>query len=485
VNETGQSNSDLLKSIYCPGCNGRFLQSKDSAGCPRCGASLNSDSEILLDETLLIHFDQDDANASGHQKSHLRTELEQLLGSELHIYQLNSMLGSGGMGSVFLAHHQELDRHCALKLLSPQLSAKHSDYVDRFFQEGKAAAALNHPNIVTTHAIGEARGYHFLEMEYVRGRSLQYLIQHEGRLLPDRAVALCTQVAVGLASAHRTDIVHRDLKPDNIMITHEGVPKIADFGLAKRILSQDEAQSEEGLMGTPNFMAPELFAGSSATPSSDVYALGVCLYLTLTGKYPFVGSTINELMTTVTTQPLPNIREIQEDIPLELAECISLLLAKSPQNRPQDGIEAAQLLHATIGDSRDIESLLSEAFRDEQGISWTRENSSYRLHHNLPDGRSQTVFLETSDHSVPEKLLLIYSTCCPAKESFYEEVLRLNSEVPHGGIAIREIDGKSMFVMIDTFPRSTVGAEEIRRSVLEVAFQADTIEKRLTGLDKH
>lgn len=409
---------------------------------------------------------------------------DDLIGRELHVYRCISQIGRGGMGRVYLAEHTILERKCALKILSPRAAAIDVDYTSRFMHEAKAAAALVHPNIVTTHAIGEADGFHFIEMEFVAGRSLQQLIDDEGRLTPVRATALTARIAEGLAAAHRAQIVHRDLKPDNVLMTHHGIPKIADFGLAKRIHAPDD-DTDQYLVGTPNFMAPELFHGEQATPASDVYALGVTYYLLLTGRFPYAGGTLKALMKAVNEKPPANARDLCPDIPLEMAECLSLLMAKAPENRPQDAIEAAQLLHAVAGPVRDIESLLSEAFAGTTGVEWTRSEKRYRLQLTLPDGRSQVLFIEPSDHAAVERLILIYSKCCPAQPEYYEEALRLNSEVSHGALALRQIDGEECFVMIDTYPRSTVDPEEIRRSVLEIAFRADAVEKLLTGLDQN
>src|SRR5580692_7789153 len=132
----------------------------------------------------------------------------------------------GAMGRVYLAHHEDLDRKCALKVLSPRVCQTEIDYVRRFVHEGRAAAALVHPNIVTTHAIGESCGYRFLEMEFVPGRSLQDLVEYERRLLPTRAMALAVRIAEGLSAAHQEGIVHRDLKPDNVLISVQAIPKI-------------------------------------------------------------------------------------------------------------------------------------------------------------------------------------------------------------------------------------------------------------------
>lgn len=411
----------------------------------------------------------------------LQLEVDELVGRNIGVYRCDSLLGAGGMGRVYLARHTELGRHCALKILSPRVAAADVDYVARFENEGRSTAEIVHPNIVTVHNIGRSDGFHFLEMEFVSGRSLQQTLNEEGRLTPVRATIMTCGIAEGLSAAHRHGILHRDLKPDNVLLCKRGIAKLADFGLAKRII-RDDAETDH-LVGTPNFMAPELLAGEPATTASDVYALGVCYYLLLTGKVPFVGSTLAQLRRSVATEPVPNVRDTCENVSLEMAECLSLMLAKSPQNRPRDGIEAAQLLHAVAGQVRDIESLLTDAFRDYESVTWSRTNSQYRLSLTLPDGRQQILFIEPSDHTAAERLLLIYSVCCAAKPEFYEDALRINAEVSHGALSIRNVNGEPHFVMLDTYPRATVDVEEIRRSVIEVGFRADEVEKRLTGRD--
>ena len=462
---------------FCPGCNER-LEIIDGV-CSRCGGDLAETPDGQLQETLLIH----DWHGDGTYYADPAEEFDALLGSELNVYELESLIGSGGMGRVYLAKHRDLGRYCALKILSPKSAEIDEDYVDRFINEGRATASLVHPNVVTIHAIGRENGFHFLEMEFVAGRSLQRLLRDEQRLTPIRATVLAATIANGLAAAHRSGLVHRDLKPDNVLLNHQGIAKIADFGLAKRVSTLRKFPKE--LAGTPNFMAPELFQGEPASPASDVYALGVCYFLMLSGRLPFVATSIDELMARVATEPLPNVRDLCPRVSLEMGEALSLLLAKSPRNRPCDGIEAAQLLQAVLGNTRDLDSLLREAFGDDPSVGWTREDLRYRVDHQLPDGRRQTVFVEPSEHNADQRLLMSYSVCCPADPNFYEAALRLNSEVPHGSLAIREINGEEVFVMVDTYPRATVDVEEIRRSILEVSTRADDIEKRLTGEDRN
>ena len=414
-----------------------------------------------------------------------RVSGDALIGRKLHIYQCMSLVGAGAMGRVYLAMHDDLRRHCALKILSPRRGTTDAEYVAQFHLEGQAAAALIHPNIVTLHAVGHIAGTHFLEMEYVPGRSLQQLIREEGPLPADQALRLATMVADGLAAAHRAGIVHRDVKPDNVMVTRAGIAKIGDFGLARRVLATGDVELDNVICGTPNYMAPELFQGHAASPTSDVYALGLCLYQMLIGWLPWRVVSLVQLAKCGRTETIPDVCDLRPELSREVGDCVALLTAQQPEQRPPDAIAAAKLLHAVLGLERDIESLLFEAFGNDTNVTWIRQGETYRVTRQLPGDRRQVVFLEPTDHTVQERLLLLYSTCCRAEPSFYEQALRQNWIVMHGSLAIREIDEQPMFVVINAYPRSTVAPEEIRRSVIEIAAQADEVERQLTGQDRH
>lgn len=469
-------------TLFCVGCNERFSVGRPGDACPNCGRETAADGSVI-NETVVI--DPDDEHKH-REVADYRSATDPMIGTQFHVYQCVSLLGSGGMGRVYLATHNDLHRRCALKLLSPKRARCDQDFVDRFMEEGRAAASLVHPNIVTIHAVGESDGKHFLEMEFISGRSLQDLIRDQGAMPVNRALSLAAQTAEGLAAAHREGIIHRDVKPDNIMLNRHGVPKVSDFGLAKRVLDGRGKPVSDGLCGTPNFMAPELFACQPATPSSDVYALGVCLYFMLTGRMPYQAKTIADLRCQVTSEPVPNIRVESPEFSLELASVVSKLTDPTPGNRPASAIEASQLLHAVLGHERDLESLLIAAFRNERGVTWKRDGGErYVLDRELPGGRHQKVYVEPSNHNVGERVLMFYSLCCPADSSYFEQALRLNSEMLHGSLAIREHDGKPYFVVVNTYPRSTVDPEEIHASVLEIARRADHVEDLLTGQDNH
>lgn len=482
-NRRAGPNTRLFAAALCPSCQFSFIPTEPSENCPSCGRRLDLESEASTETR--IHHPAGDQQKGDDPRASEADEVDELIGQRIDCYACDALLGAGAMGRVYLARHLDLHRKCALKILPPRLAKSDPAYVERFANEGRAAAALVHPNIVTVHAIGEAMSYYFLEMEFVAGRSLRSLVEDDGPQNPVRATSLTLRIAEGLAAAHSAGILHRDLKPDNVMLTHQGIPKITDFGLAKRVLLQGEAAGPREVVGTPTFMAPELFQQVEASPASDVYSLGVCYYFLLTGRLPFTASNMNELIRQVTHDPVPSVRPESPTLPLEMAECLNSLLSKAVDNRPRSGVEAVQLLQAVLGEVEDIESLMHQAFAHQPGVKWSRQGERYRVELEFAGGRRQMAFVEPSQHAAADRSLRISSICCPALSVYFEPALRLNSEILHGALAIAEIDGEAVFLMVDNYPRATVDPEEIRRSVLEVAHRADAIEKLLTGQDLH
>ncbi len=239
--------------------------------------------------------------------------------------------------------------------------------------------------------------------------------------------------------AHRLGIIHRDLKPDNVLSDTGRNSEDRRLRAGKSVVGADV---DGTLAGTPYFMAPELFEGQEATPATDVYALGVCYYLMLTGRYPFEGESLNALIKVILTAKSVSVRRINDTIPLDIAECVSLMLHREPESRPQDGHAASQLLQAVLGNVRDLDDLIYDAFDGLPNIRWERDgNDRFRVFLSLSGGRTQMVYLENSQHSAGDRLLMIYSLCCEATPIFYEDALRLNAVVHHGGISIRDIDG--------------------------------------------
>lgn len=205
-------------------------------------------------------------------------------------YQIITHVASGGMGQVFRAHDAVLDREVALKLLHPQFAGDHG-FVDRFRREARAAAVLNHPNVVGVYDWGLSEGTYFMVMEFVRGQSLRALLSEYGRLEPAQVAEVTLQVLAALEHAHGHGIVHRDIKPENILIAEDGTVKVADFGLARAFADSHVSQTEGTVTGTVQYLAPEQVHGEPADPRTDLYALGVVMFELLTGQPPYSGET--------------------------------------------------------------------------------------------------------------------------------------------------------------------------------------------------
>ncbi|HEU4387291.1 MAG TPA: UvrD-helicase domain-containing protein [Blastocatellia bacterium] len=261
-------------------------------------------------------------------------------------YRILEPLGAGGMGAVYKAHDEKLDRVVAIKLLASDAVA-HEDRRRRFLQEARAASALNHPHILTIYDIGEAEGKPFIAMEYIQGATLRAQISKKALSLKD-ALDIAIQVAEGLGKAHEHGIVHRDLKPENLMISRDGYAKILDFGLAKLIRQQKPVpiNSTEktvvhvktvsgAIMGTIEYMSPEQILGRKVDHRSDVFSFGIVLYEMTTGKRPFTGENrIDTMHAILHEEPRPP-HVIITDLPRDLHRIITKALAKEPKERYQ------------------------------------------------------------------------------------------------------------------------------------------------------
>ena len=248
-------------------------------------------------------------------------------------YQLEEKLGQGAMGTVYKAKQVRMDRYVAIKVLLPELAAN-TTIKQRFLQEARASARLNHPNVITGIDAGEIEGLCYFAMEYVEGKTLQQLVKERGAMDERQALDAILQVAKALEHAEKLSIVHRDVKPDNIMITRDRQVKLLDLGLAKVRAAEDVGSTRGMAVGTPNYISPEQAMGRQDIDTrSDIYSLGVTLYFMLTAKVPFEGPP-EVVMYRHIHEPPPHPKNFRPDVQDSTATLIFTMMSKRPEDRP-------------------------------------------------------------------------------------------------------------------------------------------------------
>ncbi|MBI2919793.1 MAG: serine/threonine protein kinase [Planctomycetes bacterium] len=308
-----------------------------TAHCKKCGAPL-----AALGEPASVAPSPGAAAAPDTRKQNLA---DPLVGKSLGGCTVARRIGSGGMGAVYQGKHLGLDKTVAIKILPPELVA-HPTAIERFQREARAAARLEHPNIVQVLNVGQESGYNFIVMQFVEGESLGKLVHRRHALPWHEALRYVRDAARGLAAAHKVGIVHRDVKPDNILVTAAGDVKVADFGLARTVDSNLTLSTTGQIMGTPDFMSPEQAQGQKTDARSDIYSLGATFYFLLTAKKPFAAETpVAVIIKHVQEDPKP-IREVNPGIPESVANVVTKMLAKKPQERFFDCNELIAALDA-------------------------------------------------------------------------------------------------------------------------------------------
>jgi serine/threonine protein kinase len=264
-------------------------------------------------------------------------------------YEIYDVLGRGGMGIVLDAFDMVLHRRVAIKVLSPQLATSQTAH-RRFLREARAAAGINHVNVVTIHAVDVQAGMPYLVMEYVAGRTLRERIRL-GPLDLATMLRIGAQIAAGLAAAHQHGVIHRDIKPANVLL-EDGIErvKISDFGLALVLLDNTQASSADRPVGTPAYMSPEQVGGHRADARSDLFSLGCVLYAMSTGKSPFQGSNSVFVARMIAEFEPPALHEVKRDTPRFLSDLVARLLHKDPSKRFQSAAEVRDLLLAHLAE---------------------------------------------------------------------------------------------------------------------------------------
>ena len=257
-------------------------------------------------------------------------------------YELIQKIGTGGMAVVYQAHDTALDRQVAVKLLRDEY-IDNPDFIRQFQREAKAVAKLNHQNIVNIYDFGKSDDLMYLVMEYVDGCTLKELIAKNGPLPMQQILDYSIQLCYGMAQAHSHNIVHKDIKPHNIMIDHNHIAKITDFGIAQAINHLTMTHSN-GVLGSAHYFSPEQARGEQVEFESDIYSLGIVLYEMLTGKVPFTGDNpVSVALKHMQDKP-PSLRVARRDVPLELELVVLRALEKNPANRFQSMEEMAEAL---------------------------------------------------------------------------------------------------------------------------------------------
>ena len=259
-------------------------------------------------------------------------------GEKFRGYAIERLLGNGSLGAVYLVRHEILDTVYAMKVLFPEVARENEEYVKRFLREAKIATRIRHPNLVAVHDCGydEERGLYFLVMDYVSGGDLRQALAFAGRFSPDRAVEVVLQVASALDAAQEYHVVHRDIKPENIMIQPDGLVKLVDLGIAKADDIKDSLCTEaESVFGTPAYVAPEQAVDASDVDvRADIYSLGVVLFEMIAGKVPYDGPNAPQILVqTLSSDPFPDIRDINPDVSPELAVIIRRMCVKEADRR--------------------------------------------------------------------------------------------------------------------------------------------------------
>jgi len=271
-------------------------------------------------------------------------------GFYLGAYKLLRPLGRGGMGMVYLGEHHVMKRQMALKVLPPE-AIKDARRIERFKEEARASAQLDHPNIVRAYDFNEANSKIYIVMEFVDGIDLHQVVVRDGVMSIDAAIDAITQACQGLAHAHQRGVIHRDIKPSNLMLRSDGVVKVSDMGLARiGWTNAEDSNDSKRLLGTADFVAPEQALNSKTVDArADIYSLGCTLYFLLTARSPFRGESVAQRLAKHQTAPIPNVRELREDCPPSLANLLVRMMAKKPADRPSSAVELLSQLERLRG----------------------------------------------------------------------------------------------------------------------------------------
>jgi serine/threonine-protein kinase len=290
-------------------------------------------------------------------------------------YELEELVGTGGMSSVFRAHDRLLDRKVALKILHQQYSGD-EEYVERFRREARSVAALSHPNIVTVIDRGDHGDRQFIVFEYVDGENLKRLIERRGPAPVATALELAIQIARGLSFAHQQGLVHRDVKPQNVLLNGDGQAKVTDFGIARSLDVQHGMTQTGTVLGTSDYIAPEQAQGQRVDEHTDIYSLGVVLYELLTTEVPFPGENFVAVAMRHINEPPPPVRDKRPDVPPRVEAAVQRAMAKDPADRFATMADFCRELEACLADLASAGTRIAPAVRPAPTVTSHRRRVS-------------------------------------------------------------------------------------------------------------
>ncbi len=336
----------LADSMKCSKCD--FENRKESRFCSNCGTQL---VPVSPEEKILPPDDDVDSSQTKTLHSPMkRLKRGRIFGDR---YDVIEEIGEGGMGIVYKVFDRKIEEKVALKVLAPEIAGDEKT-IERFRNELKLARKISHRNVCRMYDLSEEEKTQFITMEYVPGENLKSLIRRIGHLSKVKAISIARQVCEGLTEAHRLGVVHRDLKPQNIMVDSEGNARIMDFGIARSV--RTKSITETGMIiGTPEYMSPEQIEGTGIDHQSDLYSLGVILFEMLTGRVPFRGDTPLSVILKHKTEPPPDPRKFDEQIPVAISRLILKCMEKDKNKR-----------------YRTAKALLEELVEIEKGMTTTK-----------------------------------------------------------------------------------------------------------------
>jgi urea transport system substrate-binding protein len=335
-----------FRVVACPACGAKHRLRADPAGrtlkCLKCAHEW---VEIAVPDDMTYGSIRVDADATGRTlvggppKLDEPTGVDPMIGGELAEFKIKRLLGKGGMGAVYEGVDTLLQRSAAVKVL-PRSAAGDTRALVDLLREARAASLVRHPNLVAIYQVGEYSGGIFIAMELVTGGSCLDWLKKKGPMSEAQATWLIAEAARGLAAAHRHKIVHRDIKPANLMLDGEGSVKVADFGLAMKVKGAATISGGH-VMGTPRFMSPEQAKGEPLDARSDVYSLGATYFCLLTGRAPFPGPSLMDILYAHVEEPVPDPATFRPGLPAGCRRVIEKAMAKKREDRYQSGDEMA------------------------------------------------------------------------------------------------------------------------------------------------